>query len=141
MAEQRNLSRLSRVDAVVIAAVCLLLILLVPVLFARPREQAVRILCAANLAQIGKAMLMYAGDNDGVLPRAGGPSTVWGGTPNCRRACSYAEVTREQSSSDLPFVPTVYRLSNSSTSGISVRLPRLSGIAATRTTSRSGRLA
>jgi len=52
------------------------------VLFATPRGQAARTLCAANLAQIGKAMLMYASDNDGVLPRAGGPSTVWGGTPN-----------------------------------------------------------
>jgi len=78
MAEQHSLGRLSRADAVVIVATGLLLILLVPVLFAKPREQAVRALCAANLAQIGKAMLMYAGDNDGVLPHAGGPSTVWG---------------------------------------------------------------
>ena len=82
MAEQHNLSRLSRADAVVIVAMGLPLILLVPVLFAKPREQAVRTLCAANLAQIGKAMFLYAGDNAGVLPRAGGPSTVWRGMPS-----------------------------------------------------------
>jgi hypothetical protein len=67
---------------VVIAATGLSLILLVPVLFAKPREQAIRTLCAANLAQIGKAMLLYAGDNAGVLPRAGGRNTIWGETRN-----------------------------------------------------------
>jgi hypothetical protein len=82
MLEQHNPGKLSRMDAVVVAAVCLLLILLVPVLFARPREQAVRTLCAANLAQIGKAMFIYADNYGGALPRAGGPSTIWGGTPN-----------------------------------------------------------
>ena len=82
MAEQDRSKRLARVDAVVIAAVCLLLIVLVPVLFARPREQSMRRLCAANLGQIGKAMLVYAGENDGELPRAGGPNTAWGFTSN-----------------------------------------------------------
>jgi len=81
MAEQRGLRRLTRADVVAIGAVCLLLILLVPVLFAKPREQAVRKVCAANLAQIGKAVLVYAGDNKGEFPRAGGRSTVWGGMP------------------------------------------------------------
>jgi len=82
MAEQHNSSRLSRADTVVIAAIGLLLILLVPVLFAKPREQTMRTLCAANLAQIGKAMFIYAGDNESVLPRAGGPTTIWGPTQN-----------------------------------------------------------
>ena len=81
MAEQHNSSRRSHADAIVIVATGLLLILLVPVLFAKPREQAIRTLCAANLAQIGKAMFIYADDNEGALPRAGGPSTVWGATP------------------------------------------------------------
>lgn len=80
MAEQHSLSKLNRVDAAVIVAVCLLLVLLVPVLFARPREQAVRTVCAANLGQIGTAMLMYAGDSDGALPCASGLNAVWGAT-------------------------------------------------------------
>jgi len=73
---------LARID--VLAAVFLgcLLILLVPVLFAKPREQSMRRLCAANLAQIGKAMLIYANDYEDDLPRAGGRTTVWRATPN-----------------------------------------------------------
>ncbi len=82
MAEQRVLRGLTRADVLVAAVTCLLLILLVPVLFAKPREQSMRTLCGANLAQIGKAMFLYAGDNEGILPRAGGPSMNWGTTPN-----------------------------------------------------------
>jgi len=81
MAEQRSSRRLTRADVLVAAITCLLLILLVPVLFARPRERTVRRLCAANLAQIGKAMLVYAGEYEGALPRAGGPRTKWLGMP------------------------------------------------------------
>jgi len=82
MAEQDSSRTLTRADAVVIAAMCLLLTLLVPVLFARPREQGMRRLCAANLAQIGKAMFVYADDYAGKLPRAGGRNTAWGSTAN-----------------------------------------------------------
>jgi hypothetical protein len=82
MAEQRGSKRLTRADALVIAVVGLLLIFLVPVLFAKPREQAVRRLCAANLTQIGKAMFSYANDYEDELPRAGGRSSVWGPTTN-----------------------------------------------------------
>jgi hypothetical protein len=81
MTERCSLGKLSRADAAAIAALCLLLILLVPVLFARPWEQAVRQVCAANLAQIGKAMLLYANDYEDELPRAGGRTTVWGAMP------------------------------------------------------------
>ena len=82
MAERNRSKRLTRADVVVIAAVCLLLTLLVPVLFGRPREQNMRRVCAANLAQIGKAMFLYAADSAGNLPRAGGPTSSWGPTPN-----------------------------------------------------------
>jgi len=82
MAEQDSSRKLTHADALVVAAVCLLLIFLAPVLFAKPREQSMRRLCAANLAQIGKAMFIYAGDYAGKLPRAGGPTTSWGSTPN-----------------------------------------------------------
>ncbi len=81
MAEQRSFRKLTRADVVVVGGICLLLILLVPVLFAKPREQAIRKVCAANLAQIGKAMLIYAADNKGEFPRAGGRTTVWSGMP------------------------------------------------------------
>jgi len=71
---------LTRIDVVTAVFLGCLLILLVPVLFARPREQSMRRLCAANLARIGKAMLIYAGDYEDELPRAGGRNTVWGAT-------------------------------------------------------------
>jgi hypothetical protein len=82
MAERWNLKRLTRLDVLVVAAICVALVLLEPMLAARARKGAKRRLCAANLAQIGKAMFAYAGDYDGALPRAGGPTTVWGPTHN-----------------------------------------------------------
>jgi hypothetical protein len=82
MAKPGGTRRLSRTDTLAIAAVCLLLVALVPVLLARPRERASRVLCGANLGQIGKAMFIYANDYDGVLPRAGGPTTMWGPLAN-----------------------------------------------------------
>jgi hypothetical protein len=82
MAERWNLKRLTRVDVLVAGAVCLLLVALVPMLLAKSREQSIRRLCAANLSQIGKTMLIYANDHEGALPRAGGPTTIWGPTPN-----------------------------------------------------------
>jgi len=42
----------------------------------RPRP-APRMPCGANLAGLGKAMLIYAGDNAGELPRAGGGTSAW----------------------------------------------------------------
>jgi len=82
MAEQSNHKRVTRADALVGGMICLLLIVLVPVLLAKPREQSVRRLCAMNLAQIGKLMLLYANDYEGALPRAGGPATMWGPVAN-----------------------------------------------------------
>jgi hypothetical protein len=61
---------------------CLLLVVLVPVLFAKPRERASRVLCGASLGQIGKMMLIYANDYEGVLPRAGDRYAVWGPIAN-----------------------------------------------------------
>jgi hypothetical protein len=78
MAERWNRRGLTRVDVLVAGAVCLLLIALVPVLLAKPRERSIRQLCGANLAQIGKTMFLSATDYQGALPRAGGPTTMWG---------------------------------------------------------------
>jgi len=82
MAERWNLKGLTRVDVLVAGVVCLLVTILVPVLLAKPREQSVRLLCGANLAQIGKTMFAYANDYQGALPRAGGPTTLWGIIPS-----------------------------------------------------------
>ena len=38
---------------------------------------AYRMTCGSNLSSIGKAMLIYANDYDGKLPRAGGRGTIW----------------------------------------------------------------
>lgn len=78
MTKQRGLRGFTRIDALVAGAACLVLVLLVPFLLAKPRERSSRTLCASNLAQIGKIMFVYAADNEGALPRAGGPTTLWG---------------------------------------------------------------
>jgi hypothetical protein len=78
MAKQRGLRGFTRIDALVAGAACLVLVLLVTVLLAKPRERSSLVLCASNLAQIGKIMFVYAADNEGALPRAGGPTTLWG---------------------------------------------------------------
>jgi hypothetical protein len=82
MAERWNLKRLTRWDVLVVVAICVAVIVLEPMLGARARKGAERRLCAANLAHIGKVMLTYAGDYEGALPRAGGPTTAWGPTHN-----------------------------------------------------------
>lgn len=66
---------------VVIATIALLMSVLMPAL-ARLRQRAFRIDCGTNLSQIGKAMYFYANDYDNDFPRAGGPNSKWGRTPN-----------------------------------------------------------
>jgi prepilin-type N-terminal cleavage/methylation domain-containing protein len=61
---------------VVIAIIALLMGILMPAL-ARVRQIAFRMACGANLAGIGKAMLIYAHDYDNDFPRAGFPKTLW----------------------------------------------------------------
>jgi prepilin-type N-terminal cleavage/methylation domain-containing protein/prepilin-type processing-associated H-X9-DG protein len=63
---------------VVIAIIALLMGILMPAL-SRVRQIAFRLVCGTNLSGIGKAMLIYANDYDNELPRAGGPTSVWGG--------------------------------------------------------------
>jgi len=52
--------------------------ILMPAL-ARVRQIAFRMVCGTNLSGIGKAMLIYAGDYEDELPRAGGRSSTWQG--------------------------------------------------------------
>lgn len=46
------------------------------------RSIAYRWYCGTNLSGIGKAMLVYANDYDDELPRAAGPNSKWGVTPD-----------------------------------------------------------
>lgn len=61
---------------VLIATIALLMGTLIPVL-ARLRQRAFRMTCQTNLSQIGRAMLVYGGDYEDPLPRAGGESSTW----------------------------------------------------------------
>jgi len=80
MRRRIDAKRVMRADVLVLVMLCAFLLMTVPLLFARTREAEVRVLCGSNLGQIGKAMLVYAEDYDGALPRAGGATTVWGHT-------------------------------------------------------------
>ena len=77
MAKKRNHRGFTHLDALFACVACLVLVLMVPVLLAKPRERSIRTLCAANLGQIGKTMFLYAADNEDALPRAG-RNTAWG---------------------------------------------------------------
>lgn len=61
---------------VVIAIIALLMGILMPAL-ARVRQVAFRMVCGTNLSGIGKAMLIYANDNDESYPIAGRRNEVW----------------------------------------------------------------
>src|SRR5215510_814826 len=54
---------------VVIAIITILLAILLPIV-GRAREQARRVQCASNLRQITQAWLLYADNNQGLLPAA-----------------------------------------------------------------------
>ncbi len=64
-----------------IAIIVLLILILLPAL-AKMRDQRRRTSCANNLSQIGKAMHWYCNDYDDDFPRAAGPNSIWGTTPN-----------------------------------------------------------
>src|SRR5215469_10814732 len=59
---------------VVIGIIALLISILLPAL-TRARQQASLVQCESNLRQMGLAIVMYAGDNQGSLPYG-----FWGGT-------------------------------------------------------------
>ena len=65
-----------------ISVVLILLIVIILPFLARTGGTAYRMVCGVNLKSIGNAMLIYANDYDDELPRAGGPTTKWGRTPD-----------------------------------------------------------
>ena len=61
---------------VVIAIIALLVGILMPTL-ARVKQLAQQLVCSTNLANIGKAMMVYANDYEDEYPIAGGGQAVW----------------------------------------------------------------
>jgi prepilin-type processing-associated H-X9-DG protein len=80
MTRHGNPNGLTLAETLFLILICMfVLVILVPML-ARRRSTAFRMSCGANLAGIGKAMLIYANDFEDELPRAGGRSSVWTGS-------------------------------------------------------------
>ncbi len=77
MAGQYKSKSLTFVEVLTVVLVCLFLMAVVVPAFQIPRSDAMRMTCAKNLSQIGKAMLIYANDYDDKFPRAGGRNSVW----------------------------------------------------------------
>jgi type II secretory pathway pseudopilin PulG len=61
---------------VVIGIIAVLMGILLPALSAVKRT-AQRVVCGSNLSGIGKALLLYANDQEGDFPRGGGSASVW----------------------------------------------------------------
>ena len=89
VANRSNSRGLTHIEIVFLALVSLFLLAVAPVACRKARHDGGRVRCAANLMQIGKAMLVYANDYEGVLPHAGGRSTCWGQVRNWRAADRY----------------------------------------------------
>jgi len=56
----------------------MLILSMIPPASRRVRSDASREVCRAHLAQIGRAMLLYANDHGGKLPQPGGRNGTWG---------------------------------------------------------------
>jgi len=68
---------LTRVEILVVAVLCaVLLVVVIPILRSRP-PHGWRLGCGTNLSGLGKAMLIYANDYGDRFPRAGGPDSLW----------------------------------------------------------------
>lgn len=79
MVRQSRVMRFTPIEAVTVATMILLLVMIVPIACRKARREATETICANNLALLGRAMIVYAADYDGKLPRAGGKNAQWGG--------------------------------------------------------------
>jgi prepilin-type processing-associated H-X9-DG protein len=77
MARQGNRMKITRVEVLVIAGLCLFLLAVLPIACRKAQTDAGQTLCARNLALLGQAMFAYANDYNGALPRAGGRNSEW----------------------------------------------------------------
>jgi len=71
------LKKLRPIEAIVVVFVCLFLLAVMPVTCRKSRTDAYRITCARNLSVIGNAMMGYAKDYDGKLPRSGADTSFY----------------------------------------------------------------
>jgi prepilin-type processing-associated H-X9-DG protein len=78
MARWRSSKGLTRVEVLVVVLAGVVALALLSVVSYRGNPHPARLACAANLATLGKAMLLYANDYAGEFPRAGGRATMWG---------------------------------------------------------------
>ncbi|MBN2182991.1 MAG: hypothetical protein JW715_13860 [Sedimentisphaerales bacterium] len=77
MARKSSPIKLSPVDVLFAAFVCLFFFGVVHIACNNSRDQANRTTCAKNLSVIGKAMRLYANDYEGQYPCAGGTTSTW----------------------------------------------------------------
>ncbi|MBN1360762.1 MAG: hypothetical protein JW993_09230 [Sedimentisphaerales bacterium] len=85
MTNRQKAHRLTQGELIVGLVVLAFAIAIILPMLARMGGRATRMVCGTNLAGFGKAMLIYASDYDGGLPRAGGPGSAWAArTPNWR---------------------------------------------------------
>jgi len=95
MATLNSARGFTKIEIMVVLLVGMLVLAMIPPVCRRAKSDAARETCRANLAAIGRAMILYANDYEGKLPRSGGWGTTWGKTlqwdaPNRYRAFGMA---------------------------------------------------
>lgn len=72
-----NMNKLRPVEVVIVVLMCLFFLAVIPVACRKSRTDVYRVSCAQNLSVIGNAMISYANDHDGKLPRSGGGNSSY----------------------------------------------------------------
>lgn len=80
MAKRHKVTGLAPIELLVLLLVLVFLGSILVLLFPQKRSYATRMVCGANLAGLGKAVMLYSNDYGGDLPRAGAREGVWGQT-------------------------------------------------------------